>query len=82
MDRFDREIMDFVRSWAPYGGPPADEILLEFGMTRDQLTHRVQDIVAAEQARHEEELRRPWLRMHGRATASQAGTQGSTGHRG
>ena len=27
MDRFDREILDFMRSWAPYGGPPADEVL-------------------------------------------------------
>jgi len=82
MDRFDREIMDFVRSWAPYGGPPTDEILLEFGMTRDQLAVRVQQIVAAEQARHDEELRRPWVRMHHHTTASQARKQRSSGHRG
>ena len=41
MDRFDREILDFMRSWAPYGGPPADEVLEEFGMTRDELVDRM-----------------------------------------
>ncbi|BBY26892.1 hypothetical protein [Mycolicibacterium sediminis] len=63
MDRFDRQLMDFVRSWAPYGGPPSDEVMLEFGMTREQLTERITLIVASEQARREQELHRPWLRM-------------------
>ena len=63
MDRFDREILDYVRSWAPYGGPPVDEVLTEFGMTRDQLYDRVHAIVAAERARHEQDLQRPWLRV-------------------
>jgi hypothetical protein len=63
MDRFDRQILDFVRSWAPYGGPPADELLAEFGMTRDQLSERVRVIVSAEQARRAEQMRRPWLRV-------------------
>jgi hypothetical protein len=49
--RFDRDLMDFVRSWAPYGGPPADEVMVEFGMTPDQLAERVQLIVATERAR-------------------------------
>ncbi len=31
MDRFDREILDFMRSWAPYGGPPADEVMSSSG---------------------------------------------------
>ena len=52
MDRFDREILDYVRSWASYGGPPVDEVLTEFGMTRDQLYDRVHAIVTAERARH------------------------------
>lgn len=63
LDRFDREMLDYVRSWAPYGGPPVDEVLTEFGMTRDQLYDRVRVIVAAERARHEQDLQRPWLRV-------------------
>ncbi|WP_029117781.1 hypothetical protein [Mycobacterium sp. URHB0044] len=63
MDRFDREILDFMRSWAPYGGPPADEVLEEFGMTRDELVDRMHLIVATEAAQRERELRRPWLRV-------------------
>ncbi len=46
MDRFDREILDYVRSWSPYGGPPADEVLAEFGLTPGQLTERVNHIIA------------------------------------
>jgi len=63
MDRFDREILDFMRSWTPFGGPPADEVLERFGMTRDELIDRCQVIVGAEAARRERELRQPWLRM-------------------
>lgn len=65
MNRFDREILDFVRSWTPYGGPPADEVLAQFGMTRDELVERVRLIISAEEARREQELRRPWLRTTG-----------------
>jgi hypothetical protein len=41
MDRFDRELVEFWLSWLPYGGPPDDEALPEFGMTRAQLQSRV-----------------------------------------
>jgi hypothetical protein len=61
MDRFDREILDFMRSWAPYGGPPADEVLAEFGLTRDELVDRAHLILATEAARREREQQRPWL---------------------
>ena len=61
MDRFDREILDFMRSWAPYGGPPADEVLAEFGLTREELVDRAHLILATEAARREREQRRPWL---------------------
>jgi hypothetical protein len=81
MDRFDRELMDFVRSWVPYGGPPADEVMLEFGMTREQLSERVHLIVAAEQARREQEMRQPWLRLKNRAPQA-VHSPGSTGPRG
>ncbi len=72
MDRYDREILDYVRSWSPYGGPPADELLLEFGLTPDQLSERVEHIIAAEKSRWESELARPWLRVKPpRATTSE-----------
>ncbi|MGK2867376.1 MAG: DUF3263 domain-containing protein [Mycobacterium sp.] len=63
MDRFDREILDYVRSWSPYGGPPADEVLAEFGLTPGQLTERVNHIIAAENARNFQELAQPWRRV-------------------
>jgi hypothetical protein len=63
MDRFDREILDYVRSWSPYGGPPADEVLAEFGLTPRQLAERVNRIIATENARHFEELAQPWQRV-------------------
>ncbi len=63
MDRFDREILDYVRSWSPYGGPPADEVLAEFGLTPGQLTERVTHIIAAENARNFQELAQPWRRV-------------------
>jgi hypothetical protein len=50
-DRFARDIVTFMRNWAPYGGPPADEVLEEFGLTRDQLVQRYREIVTAEIAR-------------------------------
>ena len=50
-DRFARDIVTFMRNWAPYGGPPADEVLAEFGLTRDELMRRYQEILAAETAR-------------------------------
>ncbi len=62
-DRFEHDIVTFMRSWAPYGGPPADEVLPEFGMTRDQLVRRYREIVDAWAARREYESRRPWLRL-------------------
>jgi hypothetical protein len=32
LGRFDRDLLAFWLSWAPYGGPPADECFVEFGM--------------------------------------------------
>jgi hypothetical protein len=73
MDRFDRQILDFMRSWAPYGGPPADEVLAEFGMTRDELIDRAHLILATEAARREREQRQPWLGVQ--TTAPSTGTK-------
>jgi hypothetical protein len=63
MNRFDREMLDYVRSWAPYGGPPSDEVLAEFGLTPSELADRVDHIISAENARRNQELRQPWLRQ-------------------
>ena len=63
MDRFDREILDFMRSWAPYGGPPAEETMEQFGMTREELIDRMHLIVATEAARRDREQQRSWLRV-------------------
>lgn len=63
MDRFDRDILDYVRSWSPYGGPPADEVLAEFGLTPGQLAARVDQLIAAENARFADELAQPWRRV-------------------
>jgi hypothetical protein len=77
MDRFDREILDFARSWAPYGGPPADQVMAEFGMTRDQLFERLRRIISAEEERRAQELRRPWLRVQGISSAAGATRSGA-----
>jgi hypothetical protein len=45
IDRFDMEIVEFVLSWAPYGGPPEDECVPRFGMPRDRLMARFGGIV-------------------------------------
>ena len=62
-DRYEHDIVTFMRSWAPYGGPPADEVLPEFGLTREQLVARYHQILDAEALRRAEELRQPWLRI-------------------
>jgi hypothetical protein len=62
-DRYEHDIVTFMRSWAPYGGPPADEVLPEFGLTREQLVARYHQILDAEALHREEELRQPWLRI-------------------
>lgn len=65
-DRYAHDIVSFMRAWAPYGGPPADEVLPEFGLTRDQLVQRYQQILATEAARREQMRRQPWLALRAR----------------
>jgi hypothetical protein len=59
VDRFDRQIVQFVVTWLPYGGPPDADAVIEFGMSPAQLLDRCratvgkalrQDLPAAEQA--------------------------------
>ena len=52
IDLFDRELLKFVLNWAPYGGPPDDEVLPRFGIQSDQLRRRVHEIVHAGLARN------------------------------
>ena len=66
-DRFEHEILNFMRSWAPYGGPPPDEeVMPEFGMTRAQLIDRFHLILATESAHRERERQQSWLRIQAR----------------
>ncbi len=50
IDPFDREILDFILVWKPFGGPPDDECLPLFGLTPRQLERRVQALI--ENSRH------------------------------
>ncbi|WP_131722059.1 hypothetical protein [Mycolicibacterium obuense] len=51
LDPFDREILDFVAMWAPYGGPPDEQCLPLFGLTPGQLRQRVLMLIAASRHR-------------------------------
>ncbi|WP_131809408.1 hypothetical protein [Mycolicibacterium iranicum] len=57
-----------MRSWAPYGGPPADEVLPEFGLTPEQLVERYHQILARRAAEAEEARRKPWLALRRNAS--------------
>ena len=46
MDSFERNILQIVLTWAPYGGPREDDVWLQFGMTPEQLGGRFAAIVA------------------------------------
>jgi hypothetical protein len=70
-DRFAHDIVTYMRSWAPYGGPPDDEVLPEFGLTRDQLVQRYRQIAASEAAKRQQELRKPWIAVQRNASQSE-----------
>jgi len=76
-DRFTHDIVTFMRSWAPYGGPPADEVLPEFGMTRDQLVRRYQEILAHRAAEAEQMRLKPWLALRHNASRGEASRSAS-----
>lgn len=50
MDGYDRSIIEFVLSWAPYGGPPAGETFCQFGITTEILRLRFISTVSAHAA--------------------------------
>ena len=45
LDRFDRDLLAFTLSWAPYGGPPENECFVEFGMSTDRVRERCMEVV-------------------------------------
>ena len=45
LDRFDRDLLTFLLSWVPYGGPPENECFVEFGMNVDRLRERCAQVV-------------------------------------
>lgn len=44
IDEFERELLVYVVAWAPYGGPPREEILPRFGILDGDLWVRVREI--------------------------------------
>lgn len=42
-----QEMLDLARIWLPFGGPPAGEILVRFGINRTQFHHRILRILAS-----------------------------------
>ena len=44
LDKFDREMINYVLRWMPYGGPPADETLPSFGILHYELSDRIREI--------------------------------------
>lgn len=45
MNPFDRQIAEYVVTWEPYGWPPADQTLVEFGMSSGRLRERCVQII-------------------------------------
>ena len=50
MNRDDQDLLTFAIRWLPYGGGPDDEILINFGLTRQRYLQRLRDTV--ERQRH------------------------------
>jgi hypothetical protein len=50
LDRFDRDMLTFTLSWAPYGGPPNSECFVEFGMNADRVHERCMQVVCTARA--------------------------------
>ena len=46
LDPFDRDLLTFLLSWAPYGGPPDGECLVEFGMSSQRLREKCVHVVS------------------------------------
>lgn len=53
LDPADRHMLKLVQAWAPYGGPPDDEVFCYFGVTKTQMLRRCTDVVNAQLTRHQ-----------------------------
>ncbi|WP_143543231.1 hypothetical protein [Rhodococcus sp. NCIMB 12038] len=40
MDKYNLALIEFYRRWEPFGGPPASEILAQFGLSENQFHAR------------------------------------------
>jgi hypothetical protein len=45
IDREDHEVLKFAVSWLPYDGPPDDEILVRFGLSKERYLQRLRQTV-------------------------------------
>jgi hypothetical protein len=45
LDRFDREIIELLLSWAAYGDPPDDDLIIRFGIPGSQLKSHVAQLL-------------------------------------
>jgi len=43
--RADHELLTFAISWLPYGGGPDDQILVNFGLSKQSYLDRLRDVV-------------------------------------
>lgn len=43
---YERRMLEMFVIWSPYGGPPDDEVWMEFGISSDLLVERVTAIVS------------------------------------
>ncbi|MFD9668704.1 hypothetical protein ACFWAY_45260 [Rhodococcus sp. NPDC059968] len=41
MKRHDKELADFALRWLPFGGPTEEDILVNFGITKEQFHFRI-----------------------------------------
>jgi hypothetical protein len=51
VDWFDRGILQYMLWWAPFGGPPEEDVFPRFGMNASQLADRFAYIVATRNTR-------------------------------
>lgn len=46
IDRFDRELLEHLLLWAPFGRPPRENCLPQFGIPAHRFEQRVREILA------------------------------------
>ncbi|MDT5346888.1 MAG: hypothetical protein QOH91_175 [Mycobacterium sp.] len=51
LDGYDRDLLRYVLSWAPAGGPAPDDIMPRFGVSSRELRPRIRDIAYGALAR-------------------------------